>query len=322
MSREPILINEVGLRDGLQSQPRHLSLDERERMARALIATGLCHLEVGSFVSPRAVPQMAGTDELLARLGRPEGVHFSALIPNMKGYELARAAGVQTVAVVVSATETMNQRNINMSLQDTLKVAEAVIRRGREEGARVQAYLAVAFECPFEGPTPAATVVEQARLLAQWGADEIVIADTIGAAHPAAVRALMDTLVAQHGSERLACHFHDTRALGLANVFAAIESGVRRFDSSVGGLGGCPFAPGAKGNVATEDVVMLCEQMGFATGVAMPALLDAVALVSELVGAPQGGRAHYWLSRQGERQGAGQADGQQQTQPAARAVGE
>jgi len=297
MNGEAIRINEVGLRDGLQSQPEHLTLDERETMARALLATGIRHFEIGSFVSPKAVPQMAGTGDLVARLGVPPGVSFSALVPNMKGYELARAAGISTVAVVVSATETMNRKNINMGLEETLAVAEAVIRRGREEGARVQAYLAVAWECPFEGPTPPAVVRDQAQQLAAFGADEIVIADTIGAANPAAVRSLMDDLVADHGAARLACHFHDTRALGLANVYAAIESGVRSFDSSVGGLGGCPFAPGAKGNVATEDVVMLCESMGFATGVDMTALLAAVATVSDLIGAPQGGRAHYWLSK-------------------------
>lgn len=297
MTDRTVRINEVGLRDGLQSQPRHLTLDERLRMARSLMEAGLKHLEIGSFVSPRAVPQMAGTGELVAALDIPAGVHLSALIPNMKGYELARKAGVETVAVVVSATETMNRKNINMSLQQTLDVARAIIERGVAEGAKVQAYLAVAFECPFEGPTPQDTVMGQAAQLADWGAHEIVIADTIGAANPAAVRDLMNALVAAHGADRLACHFHDTRAMGLANVFAAMESGIRQFDSSVGGLGGCPFAPGAKGNVATEDVAMLCEQMGFSTGVNMPALLRSVELVSELIGSPQGGRAHYWLSR-------------------------
>lgn len=296
MMDRTIRINEVGLRDGLQSQSRHLTLDERLRLASSLMGAGLRHLEIGSFVSPKAVPQMAGTGELIAALKQPDGVHLSALIPNMKGYELARAAGIGTVAVVVSATETMNLKNINMSLERTLEVARDIITRGKADGVKVQAYLAVAFECPFEGPTPRETVLAQAAQLAEWGADEIVIADTIGAANPAAVRDLMDALVVSHGSARLACHFHDTRAMGLANVFAAIESGVRQFDSSVGGLGGCPFAPGAKGNVATEDVVMLCEQMGFATGVTMPALLESVELVSELMGAPQGGRAHYWLS--------------------------
>jgi hydroxymethylglutaryl-CoA lyase len=296
-----IAINEVGPRDGLQSQDRHLNLAERQQLIEALLAAGLRHIEVGSFVSPRAVPQMAGTGELLAQLPHSAGIEFSALVPNMKGYELAREAGADTVALVASATETMNQKNIGMSLEQTFAVAEAIISRGTAEGAHVQAYLAVAFECPFEGAVAAETVIEQARRLFAWGADEVVIADSIGAANPAAVRDLMNTLVAEHGAGALACHFHDTRALGLANVYAAIESGVRKFDSAIGGLGGCPFAPGAKGNVATEDVVMLCEQMGFATGINMPVLLDAVKLVSELTGHAQGGRAHYWLSNNAAR---------------------
>lgn len=293
---ESILINEVGPRDGLQSQEKHLDVAQRRQLIEALCAAGLKHIEAGSFVSPKAVPQMAGTGELLGTLRVPADVELSALVPNMKGYELAREAGAATVALVASATETMNQKNIGMSLQQVFEMAQAIIARGKTEGARVQAYLSVAFECPFEGIVADEVIIEQARSLLTWGADEVVIADTIGAGNPAAVRRLMDALVAEHGPHRLGCHFHDTRALGLANVFAAIESGVRRFDSSVGGLGGCPFAPGAKGNVATEDVVMLCEQMGFATGVNMPALLDAVTLASEFTGHTQGGRAHYWLS--------------------------
>jgi hydroxymethylglutaryl-CoA lyase len=215
----------------------------------------------------------------------------------MKGYELARDAGVGTVAVVVSATETMNRKNIRMGMDDTMAVARAVIERGADEGVAVQAYLAVAFECPYEGPVDAVRVVKLAAELLAAGATKLVVADTIGAAHPAAVRALTSQLVAEHGSERLACHFHDTRALGLANVYAAIESGVRAFDASVGGLGGCPFAPGAKGNVATEDVVMLCEQLGFETGIDMRRLLRVVDVIGEMLGAPQGGRAHGWLKQ-------------------------
>ena len=291
-----IRINEVGPRDGLQSQARHLDLAQRQQLVEALFRAGLKHVEAGSFVSPKAVPQMAGTGELLRALQIPVDAQVSVLVPNIKGYELARDAGAGTVALVACATETMNQKNIGMGLEQTFAVAEAIIARGKAEGVRVQAYLSVAFECPFEGAVADATIIGQARQLADWGADEVVIADTIGAANPAGVRALMDVLVAEHGVERLACHFHDTRALGLANIFAAIESGVRKFDSAIGGLGGCPFAPGAKGNVATEDVVMLCEQMGFNTGVDMPALLDAVQLASELTGSTQGGRAHYWLS--------------------------
>lgn len=292
-----VIINEVGPRDGLQSQDVELSLEQRCAFAEALLAAGIRHMEMGSFVSPKAVPQMAGTGDLARRLGRRDGVELSALVPNMKGYELARDAGVDTVAVVVSSTETMNQKNINLSMDETLRVATEVIARGNTEGTRVLAYLAVAFECPFEGRVDPGYVRRLAAQLLDAGASECVIADTIGAANPAQVKHLMTALIEDHGSQKLACHFHDTRALGLANVYAALESGVRRFDASVGGLGGCPFAPGAKGNVATEDVVMLCEQLGYSTGIDMPALLGVVDTVSDMLGSPQGGRAHYWLSR-------------------------
>lgn len=292
-----VIINEVGPRDGLQSQEGRLGLAQRQSLIESLLDAGLRHVEMGSFVSPRAVPQMAETGELARALGRRPGIELSALVPNMKGYELAREAGIDTVAVVVSATETMNRRNINMGLDDTVAVARDVIARGAAEGASVQAYLAVAFECPFEGPVDAGVVTTLAQQLAAAGASLLVIADTIGAAHPAQVRTLMQHLVGAHGSERLACHFHDTRALGLANVYAGLEAGVRRFDASVGGLGGCPFAPGARGNVATEDVVMLCEQMGLVTGVDLAQLLAVVDLVGEMLGRPQGGRAIDWLRR-------------------------
>lgn len=294
---EKVIINEVGPRDGLQSQNGSLSLEQRFAFVEALLGAGLGHIEMGSFVSPKAVPQMAGTGDLARRLGQRPGIQLSALVPNMKGYELACDAGVDTIAVVVSATETMNQKNINLSMDETMAVAQAVIERGRREGVRVLAYLAVAFECPFEGLVDPSYVRALAAQLIENGASELVIADTIGAANPGQVQRLMTALGDEHGAGKLACHFHDTRALGLANVYAALESGVRRFDSSVGGLGGCPFAPGAKGNVATEDVVMLCEQLGYATGVDMPALLSVVDLIGEMLGQPQGGRAHYWLSR-------------------------
>ncbi len=297
MSAEHIIINEVGPRDGLQSQDASLSLEQRFEFVEALLAAGIRHVEIGSFVSPRAVPQMAGTGDLARRLPRSVDTELSALVPNMKGYELAKDAGVETVAVVASATETMNQKNIRMSLAQTMEVSREVIARGRAEGVAVMAYLAVAFECPFEGAVDPVLVRDLAAELLEAGASQLVIADTIGAANPAQVKSLMSALAQAHDASRLACHFHDTRALGLANVYAAIESGIRRFDASIGGLGGCPFAPGAKGNVATEDVVMLCEQMGFSTGIDMPALLKVVEKISEMLGHPQGGRAHYWLSR-------------------------
>lgn len=299
-----VLINEVGPRDGLQSQDGELSLAQRRQFVEALLDAGLTHIEIGSFVSPKAVPQMAGTAELARALVDHASTELSALVPNMKGYELAREAGMRTLAVVASATETMNQRNINMTLEQSFAVARKVIARGRDEGVQVQAYLAVAFECPFEGRVDPGLIREQARDLLDAGASLLVIADTIGAADPASVAALMRALSNEHGSARLACHFHDTRALGLANVYAALEADIRRFDASVGGLGGCPFAPGARGNVATEDVVMLCEQMGMATGIDMARLLGVVEVISAFLGRPQGGRAHDWLRRRVGRRDA------------------
>ena len=293
---DSIVINEVGPRDGLQSQKKHLDLDQRKSFVDALARSGLKNIEIGSFVSPKAVPQMAGTGELLKSLSQVVDLTYSVLVPNQKGYELARMAGAKAVALVVSATETMSQKNVRMSVEQSFATAEAIIHEAKLDSIAIQAYLSVAFVCPFEGSVSASLVRDQARQLAEFGADEIVIADTIGAADPAAVRDLMNGLVEEYGSERLACHFHDTRAMGLANVYAAIESGVRKFDSSIGGLGGCPFAPGAKGNVATEDVVMMCHQMGFETGVDISILLKAVELISTLTESQQGGRAHYWLS--------------------------
>ena len=293
---DSIVINEVGPRDGLQSQKKHLDLDQRKSFVDALARSGLKNIEIGSFVSPKAVPQMAGTGELLKSLSQVVDLTYSVLVPNQKGYEFARMAGAKAVALVVSATETMSQKNVRMSVEQSFATAEGIIHEAKVDSIAIQAYLSVAFVCPFEGSVSASLVRDQAKQLSEFGADEIVIADTIGAADPAAVRDLMNGLVEEFGSERLACHFHDTRAMGLANVYAAIESGVRKFDSSVGGLGGCPFAPGAKGNVATEDVVMMCHQMGFETGVDISILLKAVELISSLTESQQGGRAHYWLS--------------------------
>ena len=238
---------------------------------------------------------MAGTDALARTLPR-SGPRFSALVPNMKGYELARREGIDQMAIVISATEQMNQNNIRKSLVDTFAMAGEILSRARREGVEIHAYLAVAFECPYEGKVAQSVVLEQASKLMRDEPSRLVIADTIGAANPSAVKSMMAELVSQYGTHRLGCHFHDTRAMGLANVFAALDAGVRQFDSSAGGLGGCPFAPGAKGNVATEDVVMLCETAGLSTGIDMEALLQSVACLTQMMGAQQGGRAHYWLT--------------------------
>ena len=294
---EKVIIKEVAARDGLQAQPKHLSVEQRIALLAALAETGVPELEIGSFVSPKAVPQMAGTDEIAANLPQAQ-LAYSALVPNMKGYELAVMAGIRSHAIALAATEEMNQNNIRKSLEDTFVMGEEILDRAAVEGVDIHAYLAVAFECPYEGAVEESLVLEQVDRLMQHQPARLMIADTIGAANPAAVHSMMHKLVDRYGPERLGCHFHDTRAMGLANVYAALEAGVRQFDASAGGLGGCPFAPGAKGNVATEDVVMLCESMGYETGLDMPKLLEAVALLSEMIGAPQGGRAHTWLSKQ------------------------
>ena len=294
---EKVIIKEVAARDGLQAQPKHLTVEQRIALLGALAETGVPELEIGSFVSPKAVPQMAGTDEIAANLP-PAQLAYSALVPNMKGYELAVMAGIRSHAIALAATEEMNQNNIRKSLEDTFVMGEEILDRAAAEGVDIHAYLAVAFECPYEGAVEESLVMDQVDRLMQHQPARLMIADTIGAANPAAVHSMMHKLVDRYGPERLGCHFHDTRAMGLANVFAALQAGVRQFDASAGGLGGCPFAPGAKGNVATEDVVMLCESIGYDTGLDMPKLLEAVALLSEMIGAAQGGRAHTWLSKQ------------------------
>jgi hydroxymethylglutaryl-CoA lyase len=290
-----VTIKEVAARDGLQAQSVEISLDQRRELIMSLVAAGVPELEIGSFVSPRAVPQMAGTDALAQTLPAAKA-QYSALVPNMKGYELARREGLNQLAIVVSATEQMNQNNIRKSLEDTFSMASDIMRRAREEQVDIHAYLAVAFECPYEGRVHSNVVMDQAEQLMRDAPARLVIADTIGAANPRAVKSMMTELVAQFGVEALGCHFHDTRAMGLANVFAALDAGVRQFDSSAGGLGGCPFAPGAKGNVATEDVVMLCESAGLSTGINIEALLASVAHLTQMIGSEQGGRAHYWLT--------------------------
>ena len=295
-----VLIKEVAPRDGLQAQSVEITLAQRAELIGALVDANVPELEIGSFVSPKAVPQMAGTDQLASDL--PAGnSRFSALVPNMMGYELACQTGLQQLAIVVSATEQMNQNNIRKSLNDTFLMADDILTRAAAEGIEIHAYLAVAFECPYEGLVAESTVLDQARQLMASKPARLVIADTIGAANPRAVKSLMSQLVNEFGSDGLGCHFHDTRAMGLANVYSALESGVRQFDSAAGGLGGCPFAPGAKGNVATEDVVMLCESMGLNTGVDLKALLEAVSLITKIIGREQGGRSYSWLKHHWEK---------------------
>jgi hydroxymethylglutaryl-CoA lyase len=305
---ENLLITDVAPRDGLQNQPIHIGTADKLELVRRLQAAGLARIEVGSFVSPRAVPQMADTGELLPQVqSAMPSLQASVLVPNLKGLERAQAAGAREIAVVLSATETMNQRNIGMGLAQAAEVSERTLHAARALGLRTRAYVAVAFDCPFEGETALATVVDLAARMHAAQADEIVIADTIGAASPAMVRDRLRAIASAVPLERLAVHFHDTRGMGVANAWAALEAGVRRFDASVGGIGGCPFAPGAAGNLATEDLVLMAERSGFATGLSIDALLDVVGFAEGLLQRPLGGRSSAWLRRERARREAAAA---------------
>jgi len=295
---DSIIVNDVGPRDGLQNQHKTLSPQQRVQLVKALLAAGMDHVEVGAFVSPKAVPAMAGADQVLAGLSEMDQSVFTVLVPNFRGYELARSAGAKSVCTVLYGSEGMAQANVKMSRRQADQATADILARARQDGIRVTATVAVAFECPFDGPVDPSIIEATVAKFMGLGADEVAIADTIGAANPQQVRCLTASLVDAHGPEQLSCHFHDTRAMGLANVFAAVESGIRKFDASIGGLGGCPFAPGASGNVATEDVVMMLEQIGFYTGIDMEGLMKASALARELTGTAPGGRAKAWLQRQ------------------------
>lgn len=293
---DQVVVNDVGPRDGLQNQKKVLSAGERIQLIKALLTAQMRHIEVAAFVSPKAVPAMAGAAEVVAGLAG-EAAEFSVLIPNMRGYELAVEAGATAVGMVLYATDGMAQANVKMSRQQADVATEAILERARRDDVKVMATISVSFECPFDGPVDPAIVQNSADHFLELGVDQYIVADTIGAANPAQVKKMMGALIERHGADRLGCHFHDTRAMGLANVFAALDVGVRRFDASIGGLGGCPFAPGASGNVATEDVVMMLHQMGYETGIDLQQLLKASRLATELTGTAPGGRALPWMSR-------------------------
>ncbi len=297
-ARERVVVTDVALRDGRQNQPCYVATAGKAAFLRALAAAGVSSVEAASFVSPKAVPQMADAAEVMAEALALAPLRASALAPNLKGLERAIAAGTREIAVVLSCTDTMNLKNINMSLAEASRVSCETLRAAKARGLTTRGYLAVAFECPFEGATPAERVLELGRVLLDAGADEIVVADTIGAAGPAGVQQLLRRLMPHLPIDRLGLHLHDTRGMGVANAYAGLELGIRRFDASVGGLGGCPFAPGASGNVATEDLVLMLEQSGYSTGISLPGLAAAADLAEELLGRPLGGHCMPWLRRQ------------------------
>jgi hydroxymethylglutaryl-CoA lyase len=267
MTPRRVRVVEVGPRDGLQNEPAALGVDDKVAFTQALIDAGLPVVEPGAFVSPRWVPQMAGSDEVLRRLRRPDGVRLPVLVPNRKGYEAARTAGARDIAIFTAASETFNRRNINASIDESFARFQEFVPDALREGMWVRGYISTCFGCPYEGAVDPARVVEVARRLAGLGSHEISIGDTIGVAVPSQVTDVMGRLIEAVPQTALAVHFHDTRGTALANVLAALQEGIEVVDSSAGGLGGCPYAPGASGNLATEDLLYMLHGMGIATGV-------------------------------------------------------
>jgi len=280
-----VTVTEVGLRDGLQLEAVHLASEDKARLVGALADAGLRRIEVGSFVSPKAVASMADTATVLELLPRRAGVEYQVLVANDRGVEDALAAGAGALNVVVAATETMNQRNARRSVDESAEVLAGAVKRAGD--LPVAAILAVAFRCPYEGPVDPAVTVALAERLADAGAARVTLADTIGAADPAAVGRLVAAVCSRRPDVELGFHGHDTRGLGVANVLAGVEAGLDGVDASVGGLGGCPFAGrGASGNVASEEVVGLLDGVGIDTGVDVDRLAGVAAELEELLGHP------------------------------------
>jgi hydroxymethylglutaryl-CoA lyase len=277
-------IREVGPRDGLQNEAP-VPVEARIALIDALARTGLRRIEAGAFVSPTAIPPMAGSDQVMAGIDRQPGVVYSALVPNPRGAELAIAARADELELVVSASETHNQKNVRRSVAESLIGAHDVIELAHAAGIEAEAIVSTAFGCPYEGDIAPERVAQLAGHLIDAGADRLSFGDTTGMATPRRVHDLLDALDrAGFGAERVGLHFHDTRGTALANVLTAIERGVTRFDASVGGLGGCPYAPGASGNAVTEDLVHMCHDMGIGTGIDLEALIGCAQLASEIVG--------------------------------------
>jgi hydroxymethylglutaryl-CoA lyase len=292
-----VTITDVGPRDGLQNEAVELATDDKLRLVEALLDAGVSRVEVTSFVHPKWVPQLADADALVPTLPRRAGVVYSALVPNDRGYDRARAAGIDHVLLVVSASEHHNRANLNRSTEESLASLAPLVRRAKADGARVAVGISTSFGCPFEGRVPAERVLAIASRLAEAGADAVGLADTVGHGNPAQVRDLFERARAElPASVELVAHFHDTRGLGLANALAALEAGVTHFDASIAGLGGCPYAPGATGNIATEELVYMLEEMGVATGIDLARLLEAADLADRLLNRPPSGRLRKALA--------------------------
>jgi len=280
----PVRIVEVGPRDGLQNEAAFVPTVEKIAFVNRLADAGHTAIEVSAFVSPKWVPQMADAAEVFAGITRRPGVRYTALVPNLQGLARAREARVDEVAVFPAASETFSKRNINQTVDEALAAARRICDEARAAGLRVRAYLSTSFGCPFEGAVAPARVAELAARLIERGAYEVALSDTIGIAHPRQVSDVLNEVTRRVAAANLALHFHDTRGTALVNVYAGLEAGVSTFDASAGGLGGCPYAPGATGNLATEDLVYLLDGLGISTGTRLEAIAAASRAIEPLVG--------------------------------------
>jgi isopropylmalate/homocitrate/citramalate synthase len=298
VSDRDVRIYEVGPRDGLQNESAPIDTDAKLRFIALLADAGLREIEATSFVSPTAIPQLADADELMSRLDRRPGVRYPVLVPNARGLTRAEVAGADAVCVFTAASEPFTKANINMTIAESIEAFRPVVVRARERGWWSRGYVSTAFGCPYQGEVGEAAVVGVAQELLALGVDELSIGDTIGVAGPSDVRRVVAALLsAGIAPGQLAMHFHDTRGTALANVVAALEMGIRTFDASTGGTGGCPYAPGAAGNLATEDLVYLLDREGLAHRVDLDRLLVAARHISDTLGRPLGtkvGQAGGW----------------------------
>jgi hydroxymethylglutaryl-CoA lyase len=288
---DQVRIVEVGPRDGLQNEKTQISVEARVAFIEALLAAGLRTVEVGAFVSPKAIPQMIGSDEVLRRVSRDADGEFHVLVPNEKGYEAARAAGAKVIAVFGSASEGFSRANINCSVAESIERFKPVIARARADGVKVRGYISCVLGCPFDGEIKPEAVVDVAKILWDLGCYEVSLGDTIGVGTPKKARALLRAVAGHVPMAHLAMHFHDTYGQALANLYAGMEEGARVIDSAAGGLGGCPYAPGATGNVATEDVLFMLHGLHIATGANLAAIAETGAWITQQISRPNASRA-------------------------------
>jgi isopropylmalate/homocitrate/citramalate synthase len=279
-----VTLFEMGARDGLQNEGELVSTDAKVEFIDLLSQTGLRWIEATSFVSPKAIPQLSDAADVFARIQKAPGVRYPVLVPNVKGYERAKAAGADAIAVFTAASENFTKRNINMTIDESLETFRDVVRAGKNDGMWVRGYVSTAFGSPFGDAVTAAMVVDICVKLMEMGCSELSIGDTIGVGVPSQIDEMMPLLLERIPIELMAFHFHDTRGTALANVYAALQHGISKFDSSSGGLGGCPYAPGATGNVGTEDVLYLLHQSGIETGVDLAKVRAASRYISTVVG--------------------------------------